>query len=670
MVHVIAPSDSKLYASSQPLMKALTTLLCFSCLTLFGSCGGSPSETKDAVASDTNPVLDALEDNGPELPLDVIAEPDGASDSQDTDSVDAPDTSDVPLDEGPPKWIAPEGCENLAEESPDPLTLLHEVDVKAHPLGHYQSQMVDIERDPEQDRIYAVGWGGFYVFNEFDWGIQLAGRHNGQGNGLGQFYRLEVLEESVVAVTNRDYGLAFIPASDPANLYMSWVFNVNSGSGMAQVDDYLHVVTHTGDIHSFDVSQPTVPNKLGKISGLGNAWDIVVKGNKGYVADNTLGVVVVDFSDPAWPVVAESFEAVSGVQDLAIQYNVLYVAVGSHGVQMFDISDPSEPSSLGVISYPKPVNSVSTAGKFLWGSTYDEIFVVDILGGFEPYPLAHRPSSQWAMHVDAVGTKAYIADWGKLQAYNIDASQYGPDLRLDKERIFYWQKPARIDLEMSNIGTADLDIHGASIDDARFTLTLEESKIPPGETRILRIDFEDDGEAVDSTLCISTNDADLPVQSIPLLTALKDVAIPLGSQAPDFTLSDTDGQSVTLSEHTGKSVLLTFFSPQDPRAPSHFSDVQASIRAKYPDEKLVVWGIASEGTLSSLNKFKEDMGLTFPILLDESGEVTATFAQPDHFEGASYPKDWVISKTGQVIYTNNKYNPVAIKSSVQQDLQE
>jgi peroxiredoxin len=633
------------------------------------ACGGGSPVPSDSTTLDSLVPNDSNQGDIDEL---GDAETDGDLTDQGISADTSPDganTNDISIDEGAPTWITPSSCENTGDLGVQPLTLLHEVDVKEHPLGHYQSQMVDIERDPEQDRIYAVGWGGFYVFNEFDWGIQLAGRHNGQGAGLGQFYRLEVLEESVVAVTNRDYGLAFIPASDPANLYMSWVFAIGSGSGMAQVDDYLHVVTHTGDLHSFDVSTPTVPNKLGKISGLGNAWDIVVKGNKGYVADNSLGVVLVDFSDPAWPVIGDTFEAVSGVQDLTIQYNVLYVAVGSHGVQMFDISDPSNPTPSGLISYPKPVNSVSTSGKFLWGTTYDDVFVIDILGGFEPYPLAHRRTDEWAMHVDAVGTKAYVANWGKLQVYNIDASLYGPDLLVDRDILLYWNKPEELELSLTNMGTADLEIYGAAIDDPRFTLVLEQAIIPRGETRTLKIQFADDGEPVETALCLSTNDADQSMLTLPVRSTLQDVSLALGSPAPDFTVNDTEGQVHTLSDQIGKPVLLSFFSPDDPRAPSHFSDLQASIRAKFPDEEVVVWSIGPGGALSILSKFKDDMGLTFPILHDESGQIALLFAQPDVFPGASYPKDWLISKTGHVIYTNNTYNPAEIKRLIKEDIQ-
>lgn len=633
------------------------------------ACGGSSPASSDGGPTDSFELPDSISDSGDESQ--DVEKADAAQDAgEETDQgLDVPNSGDALLDEGLPTWITPGSCESGGDLGLDPLTLLHEVDVTEHPLGHYLSQMVDIERDPEQDRIYAVGWGGFYVFNEFDWGIQLAGRHDGHGQGLGQFYRLEVLEDSVVAVTNRDYGIAFIPASDPANLYMSWVFNVGSGSGMAQVDDYLHVVTHTGELHTFDVSTPTVPQKIGKIFGLGNAWDIVVKGNKGYVADNTLGVVVVDFSDPAWPVIGDVFEAVSGVQDLTIQYNVLYVAVGSHGVQMFDISEPGNPVPTGLITYPKPVNSVSTSGKFLWGTTHEDVFTIDILGGFQPYPLAHRRTDQWAMHVDAVGTKAYVANWGKLQVYDIDASKYGPDLITDRDILHYWDKPGQTELKLTNMGTADLVIYGASIDDPRFTLVLEQSVIPRSESRTLKIQFEDDGQSVETTLCLSTNDADQPLLTLPLRSALDNVSLPLGAPAPDFTLSDTDGQTHSLSDQLGKPVLLSFFSPNDPRAPSHFSDLQASIRAKFPDEEVVVWGVGPGGLVVSLGKFKDDMGLTFPVLHDVSGQIGQQYAQPEVFPGASYPRDWIISKEGIVIYTSNTYNPSEIKALLKAEIQ-
>lgn len=89
----------------------------------------------------------------------------------------------------------------------------------------------------------------------------------------------------------------------------------------------------------------------------------------------------------------------------------------------------------------------------------------------------------------------------------------------------------------------------------------------------------------------------------------------VGDTAPDFTLSDQNGNPVSLSDYKGKNVILYFYpaagTPGCTKQACDFRDSMASLQSA----NYVVLGI-SKDTVAKLKKFEEHEGLTFPLLSD------------------------------------------------------
>lgn len=83
---------------------------------------------------------------------------------------------------------------------------------------------------------------------------------------------------------------------------------------------------------------------------------------------------------------------------------------------------------------------------------------------------------------------------------------------------------------------------------------------------------------------------------------------------------------------------------------------------------MVVWGIASMEPAETVATFVEQYGITFPVLLDEDGSVNATYAQVMAFPSAAYPQDWVIGTDGTVVYMNNGFEPDAMITAIENEL--
>ena len=97
-----------------------------------------------------------------------------------------------------------------------------------------------------------------------------------------------------------------------------------------------------------------------------------------------------------------------------------------------------------------------------------------------------------------------------------------------------------------------------------------------------------------------------------------------GAAAPAFSLSDQDGKSVSLSDFSGKKLLLYFY----PKADTPGCTTQAcSIRDEMPN--LSALGIAAVGISpdkpEKLKRFRDKYDLNFPLLSD-----------PDHKTADAY----------------------------------
>lgn len=114
---------------------------------------------------------------------------------------------------------------------------------------------------------------------------------------------------------------------------------------------------------------------------------------------------------------------------------------------------------------------------------------------------------------------------------------------------------------------------------------------------------------------------------LPLSTATGEAALTpapvVGAPAPDFTLATLDGGSVTLSELRGHPVLINFWASWCSPCRIEMHDLVRAYR-DLQDEGLVILGVnlTFQDSMPEVWAFVEEFQMTFPVLLDETGEVT------------------------------------------------
>lgn len=116
-----------------------------------------------------------------------------------------------------------------------------------------------------------------------------------------------------------------------------------------------------------------------------------------------------------------------------------------------------------------------------------------------------------------------------------------------------------------------------------------------------------------------------------------------GFIAPNFTLTATSGESFTLSELQGQAVVINLWATWCPPCRAEMPALQKMFN-EYKEQGLVILAINMTYQDTSLNiePFIQEYGLTFPILLDETGTVASLY------QLQSLPSTYFINRTGVI----------------------
>lgn len=120
----------------------------------------------------------------------------------------------------------------------------------------------------------------------------------------------------------------------------------------------------------------------------------------------------------------------------------------------------------------------------------------------------------------------------------------------------------------------------------------------------------------------------------------------VGRLAPDFTLKTLDGQTVTLSELRGRPVLINFWASWCGPCRLEMPHLVATYE-KHKDQGFVILGIdmTFSDSVSDVEAFVKKFGVAFPILLDETGEVTNEL-----YKVQGTPTSYFINREGVITY--------------------
>ncbi len=118
--------------------------------------------------------------------------------------------------------------------------------------------------------------------------------------------------------------------------------------------------------------------------------------------------------------------------------------------------------------------------------------------------------------------------------------------------------------------------------------------------------------------------------------------LPIGSQAPDWTLQTPDGQSVSLSQFKGSVVLMDFWATWCPPCRAAMPHLQR-LHEDYASKGVKVLGLNCREQNGDPVKFMKDKNYTYGLLLN-ADDVYVTY------KGQGIPMFYVIGGNGKIAY--------------------
>lgn len=131
------------------------------------------------------------------------------------------------------------------------------------------------------------------------------------------------------------------------------------------------------------------------------------------------------------------------------------------------------------------------------------------------------------------------------------------------------------------------------------------------------------------------------------------MVLAVGSDAPAFTVKDTNGNTVSLSDFAGKTVVLYFYPKDDTpgctKQACSFRDAQPD----YQSKDVVVLGVSADDEASH-QAFTQKYNLNFPLLADTEQQLIKAY----DVDGGGYAKrvTYVIGPDGKIIHVDASVN--------------
>jgi thiol-disulfide isomerase/thioredoxin len=112
--------------------------------------------------------------------------------------------------------------------------------------------------------------------------------------------------------------------------------------------------------------------------------------------------------------------------------------------------------------------------------------------------------------------------------------------------------------------------------------------------------------------------------------------------ATDFTLESLDGKTSSLSAYKGRFVFLNFWATWCPPCRSEMPAMQA-LYSRLEASGFVILAVDLAEKADTVRAYVKEKGLTFPVLLDKTGEVGSIYG------AQSIPTTYLIDRAGKVL---------------------
>ena len=140
-----------------------------------------------------------------------------------------------------------------------------------------------------------------------------------------------------------------------------------------------------------------------------------------------------------------------------------------------------------------------------------------------------------------------------------------------------------------------------------------------------------------------------------------------GFLAPDFTIESLSGDQISLSDMRGNAIVLNLWASWCPPCRAEMPALQRVYQENHEvGLEVLTVNMTAQDSLADVEAFVQEFNLTFPILLDTSGEVGNAYLM------RALPTTFFIDREGviQQVIVGGPMSEVTLQSTVEQLLED
>ena len=130
-------------------------------------------------------------------------------------------------------------------------------------------------------------------------------------------------------------------------------------------------------------------------------------------------------------------------------------------------------------------------------------------------------------------------------------------------------------------------------------------------------------------------------------------SVSVGDEAPNFTIKYLDGTTRQLSDLRGKVVMLQFTAGWCKVCRKEMPHIEAEIWQAHKDNpNFALVAVDLKEPKEKIEKFIADMQVTYPLTLDEEGEIFSLYTE----KGAGVTRNIIIDPEGKIVFLTRLFD--------------
>jgi len=128
--------------------------------------------------------------------------------------------------------------------------------------------------------------------------------------------------------------------------------------------------------------------------------------------------------------------------------------------------------------------------------------------------------------------------------------------------------------------------------------------------------------------------------------------VEVGQNAPDFTVTTTEGKVFKLSENRGRIVMIQFTASWCSVCRKEMPHIENEIWQPLKGKDFVLIGLDRDEPLNVVTAFAKTMKITYPLAPDPAAGVFSLYAKKE----AGVTRNVIIDKEGKIVYMTRLYD--------------